>query len=592
MKDKSIKLKDYALTAPLLPGVYIFKDIDNKPIYIGKAKNIRNRVLSYFLQLNIKNNNIIKKAKKIEFLVLKSEEEALILEADLIKFHKPKYNIRLKDDKHLPYIRINRKEKWPTVEIVRKIKKDKAIYFGPYIKPKSLKITLSIAKKNFKYRNCKASLPKNACLEFYIGLCSAPCINKISNFEYKKSINNLIKFLSGKIYSLIKDYKSLMNKYSDEEVFEEADKIKNKIIALENSIIGQRKIFNDGINRDVVACSVKKKKACCFVMQIREGRLQSTFPIFFEIPGNSERKEIFERFIVDFYRSRILPDEILLSSDIVLSDVFENWLSSLKKNKVIIKHPSNKTEIEAIEEVEKQARNNLIPVDQYFNPILKDLLITLNLKEIPKLIYIFDISHTSFKEIKGSQVCYKNGSTNKKYYRQYNISDNSDDLAAMSDMSYRCFSNIMKKEIPKPDLILIDGGIEQLKSVANSLGKFKLDIELISIAKRFEKLYFLDGKILSLPKDSLVLLFLKKIRDESHRFGITQHRKARRKRNKNSLFLSIPGVGEKTAKLLRRKFSSFKKLQNSSSKELIEIKGIGKVFAGKIIKYVSHIHRD
>ena len=579
--------------APNSPGLYIFKNKLNHPIYIGKAKDLRNRILSYFSSDDLKASKIISQAKSLEIITLQNEQEALILEADLVKFHHPKYNVQLKDDKHFPYIRIDTSDPWPLPEIVRKITKDDAVYFGPYIKPGSMRKTLTVARKIFKYRSCKGKIPSQACLDYYIELCSAPCINNISKQAYHQQITKLIKFLSGDIDDLIKSTQKDMEKYAEQQDFEKAAQLRDQLVDLKNSIVGQRKLFNDGVDRDIMGFSVLKRRACCFIMQIREGRLTGSFPLYLEVPENTDRGEIVERFIIDYYRSHLPPREILLRSKPDNYAVIGDWLKQRYKYRVTIKKAYRITPKQLLFEMEKNAAKKLIPTKKIISPILYELAGVLRISTIPELIYIFDISHTHFEDVKGSQVAFKNGRTYKKLYRQYNLKSKQDDLASIRETVARCAKDMTsdqkeKHHLPKPDLMLIDGGFQQLIAAKTSLQKYGLKIPVFALAKRFEQIYNEQGKIISLPKYSPVLLFLRKIRDEAHRYGITQHRKARDKKISQTQFTSIPGVGEKTARLLRKKFKSLQNLKKATLEDIEEIPGLGKKSGEKILNWLKN----
>ncbi|MGC9367845.1 MAG: excinuclease ABC subunit UvrC [bacterium] len=585
-------LKNKALLAPHSPGLYIFKNNQDHPIYIGKAKDLRNRLLSYFSSADLKASKILSQSKSLEIITLQNEQEALILEADLVKFHHPKYNVQLKDDKHFPYIRIDLTDPWPFPEVVRKISKDNAVYFGPYIKPGSMRKTLTVARKIFKYRSCKGKIPSQACLDYYIELCSAPCINNISKQDYNQHIAKLIKFLSGDIDDLIRATQSEMEKYAEQQDFEKAAQLRDQLVDLKNSIVGQRKLFNDGVDRDIMGFSVLKRRACCFIMQIREGRLTGSFPLFLEVPENTDQGEIVERFMVDYYRSHLPPREILLRLNPDSSSVITDWLKQRYKYTVNIKKAHRITAKQLLFEMEKNAAKKLIPAKKIISPILYELAGVLRISTIPELIYIFDISHTHYEDIKGSQVVYKNARTYKKLYRQYNLKSNQDDLASIREVVERCSKDMTsgqkeKNHLPQPDLMLIDGGFQQLVAAKTSLQKYNLKIPVFALAKRFEQIYNEQGKIISLPKYSPVLLFLRKIRDEAHRYGITQHRKARDKKISRTQFTSIPGVGEKTAGLLRKKFKSLQNLKKASPEEIAEIPGLGKKSAERILNWLN-----
>ncbi|MBN1151472.1 excinuclease ABC subunit UvrC [candidate division WOR-3 bacterium] len=581
------RLKETAVNAPDTPGVYIFRDIARKPVYIGKAKSLKKRVISYFKEENTKNTQIIKLARDLDFLTLKTESEALILEADLIKFHRPKYNVLLKDDKRFPYIRIDLSEKWPYPEVVRYVKKDGAKYFGPYLKPNSLRNTLFLSRKYFKFRSCTGVLPKKECLDYHIGLCSAPCAEKISRAEYRESILAFVDFLSGGVQKMVRSFQIQMEELSEKMEYEKAAEKRDAITHMRNIMFGERKIFNDGRNRDIVGFAKRGRRGCFFIMQIREGRLHEAFPVMTELPTEISEEEAFSRFIVDFYRSRQPPEIILSQTRVNDKNLIEEWMKDSHGTKSVIRNPRNAFERDKLDEISKIALSKLLPVKRGVPPLLRDFALALKLDEPPQTIYCFDISHTKFREIKGSQICFKNARPYKKMYRQYDIPDGFDDLAAMNFVVKKFSQHVASGDLEKPDLVVLDGGPEQLKAALRGMRESRLEIDAISIAKRYETIHFENGETLSLPGFSPVLFLLKRIRDESHRFGVTSHRKKRTKNLFKSSFLEIPGVGEKIARELRKKFKKIQDIKNCPVEEVAEIDLIGEKKARYIVDFVK-----
>ncbi|MBN1619396.1 excinuclease ABC subunit UvrC [candidate division WOR-3 bacterium] len=586
MKNRD-KLKETALNAPDQPGVYIFRGKEGTPLYIGKAKSLKKRVISYFKDKAAKNVYLINQSNALDFLVLLSEEEALILEADLIKFHKPKYNVLLKDDKRFPYIRIDLNEKWPIPEVVRNVKKDGAKYFGPYLKPNSLRTALYESRRHFKFRSCRGVLPSKECLDYHIGLCSAPCSEKISKRDYSDSMSAFADFLAGGVRKLIKKYEKLMAEYADKTEYEKAAKTRDMIEHLKNVLFGEREVFNDGRNRDLIGFAKRGKKGCFFVMQVREGRLHEAFPVMTSLPAETDSDEAMGRFLVDFYRSRQAPEIVLLSTNPADKKIIEEWLFRTHGSKTLIKRSRRIFEKEKIEEITKIAHGKLIQVKKGVPPLLRDFAVALKLEEPPVVMYSFDVSHTAFKEIKGSQICFKNALPHKSFYRQYDIPEGLDDLKAMNQMISRFAKHVAVGEFLRPDLLLIDGGTEQLKAALSALKERNLEVKVISISKRLETLHFPDGSAMSLPVHSPVLILLRRMRDESHRFGVKSHRNKRSKKIFDSSFTKIPGVGEKTARELRKKFKGIEELRKSSVEEIAKTTGLGEKKAAAIFDFLN-----
>ncbi len=590
-----MELKEKAKLLPKKPGVYIFKDKRGIPIYIGKAVSLRDRVLSYFTQyLPPKTERMINEARELEYIITKSEKEALILEANLIKRYRPFYNIRLKDDKSYPYIEITTNEKFPRITFKRgkKIKGNK--YFGPYTNAQAARSTIKFIRKNFKLRGCKGNIEKykNACLDWHIGLCSAPCIGKITEKEYKKSVNEAILFLGNKKGELIEELKKKMFEYSENLEFEKAKIIRDQISELEKILEKQNISLTKNIDEDIIVLERDREKGCMFLFKIRGGGIQERDYILLEGIEEETEEEIFESFIVQYYiEKKDVPKKIVVDKETVrnrlqLLNLREN--TNIKEGVKIAKGKEKELTVLAHLNA-KEVLKNSVTTDT--TKIIKNEEAMLELKNIlklphlPKRIEGFDISTLFGTNSVASMVSFKEGEPDKSSYRRFKIRyvNGIDDFSMMYEVVLRRYERLIKENKTLPDLILIDGGMGQLHASKKALSDLKIDIPIISLAKKNEEIYTIKDKVpIILPRHSPALRLLQRIRDEAHRFAITYHKKIRGKKFIQSVLDEIPGIGPKKKKALLKHFKSIEDLRNASLEELMEIEGIGKKFAEKI----------
>lgn len=598
IKNIKEKLKDLPITS----GVYLMKDIDGNIIYVGKAKNLKRRVSQYFLnnRKNIKTSLLVENIYDFSYIVTPSELDALALESNLIKKYMPYYNILLKDGKQMPYLRIDIKSDYPNITIVRKVKNDGAKYFGPYFAGIRASELLKIIYSAFPLRQCKKNLSKpqkRECLNFSLGLCSAPCTRRISTQDYKKIIDNVINFLRGNDSEVEKILFNKMQKASEHEQFEMAITYREhlKIVQkLKGRVILQ---LPNNMNVDIFSYVSNGEYGAIAVSVVRGGKMIGceTYTVFNTEPSLTE---IIMSMIVQYYSHNLVPDIILLPQEFtdlkVLKDFFES-----KQAKTIIEQPKIGIKAKllqtntnnAIEYLEKQ-----IDKDKYHHSLtigaVNMLKKILNLEKLPLRIEAYDISNIGGTNKVSSMVVFQNGEPKKSHYRKFIIKtvQGADDFASMAETISRRMNEykLGKDESfsTLPDLILIDGGKGQLSHAYKSMLDCGVTTQMISLAKKDEIIFKpSNGEGIALEKSNFALRLLQRVRDESHRFAITFHRSKREKIK--SILEDIESVGKTRAKLLLKHFGSIEKISSASIEELKEIDGIGEKYAIKIFKHFN-----
>ena len=580
-------IKDSVKNITQNPGVYFFKDKEDKIIYIGKAKNLKRRVSSYFNKTNknSKNKIMISKADNIDTIIVNSEVEALLVEANMIKLHKPKYNIFMKDDKSFPYIVITN-EPYPKVEIIRKknFHKDKNIYFGPYTDVNYLRSIVKILHQIFPIRTCAYFINKESiknkkisiCLDYHIKKCDGPCEGLISEEVYNNMINQIISFLKGKNKDVKLYLEKLMVNLSDKKQYEDAARIRDQISILNVFENKQTKITQKFVNRDIINISFKKNYGIALVMRVRNGLLIGREKFKLNILDDFNINSELHSFLVQYYQLTMdIPLEILLDCNIRNQESIEKWLSNKKSSKVKIIIPK-KGERRGM--VDLCIKNNEILLKEYLVKKIKrkefipktllELKSVLNMEVVPKRIEAFDNSNIQGTSAVAGMVCFIDGKPSKKRYRHYNIKTvlGVDDFESMREVVFRRYSRQIKENKSLPELVLIDGGKGQLSAAKSSLDKLGLGyISIIGIAKKLEEIY-LPG--LSDPqnisKTSSALYLLRKIRDEVHRFSIKHHRIKRDRSTYDSILNNINGLGNKRIRLIWENYDSLQELNRAS----------------------------
>lgn len=595
---------------PEKPGVYIMKDKRGRIIYIGKAVSLKNRVRSYFQSpknLPVKVASMVPKIENIEYIVTDSEVEALILECNLIKFNRPKYNILLRDDKQYPYIKIATSQPFPRLEVVRRVKKDGARYFGPYADVGAMREAIDVINKVFPIRSCKKDLSQvplkeRPCLNYYIKRCLAPCQGSVEQEEYDEMIKNIIMFLEGKQETLIKQLREKMEEEAAKLDFEKAAILRDQISALQKVLEEQKIVSTDMTDQDIIAMARGIDTVCIQVFFVREGKLVEREPFILSNTNGAERKEVLTAFVKQFYNNtNFIPKEIIIEEEIDDKTTIQEWLYGKKGSKVYISIPKRGEKKKLAEMVAENARIYLEQIENKDEreklknmQALEELQKYLGLKDIPHRIEAFDISNTQGTESVASMVVFEEGQPKKEDYRKFKIKtvEGPNDFESMREVIFRRFKRAIlgdEKFNNLPDLLLIDGGKGQLRYVREALRELGLEsIFTIGLAKEFEHI-FVEGKEepIVLPEDSEALYLVQRVRDEAHRFAITFHRSLRSKRNLKSALDDIPGIGKARRLALFKTFGSLEGIRQASVEELAGAPGMNKKAAQAVY---DHFH--
>ncbi len=602
--DLKLKLKNL----PTSSGVYMFKNDRGRIIYIGKAKNLRNRVRTYFQSTERhdgKTARLVANVADFDLMETASEVEALILEANLVHEYKPRYNVMLKDDKHFPYVRVTTNEKFPRIQIVRRLEKDGATYFGPYTSAKGMRQTVAFLARLFTMRTCNLIIPHpkgkqyKVCLDYHIKRCGGPCEGFQSEEEYRKLVDFVIMVLSGKSKKLIQELQQEMQKASDEMEFEKAKLLRDQIEAIQSVMIKQHVDVGEVVDRDIVTIAREEKDAVAVVMQLREGVLigRQDFQLTAE-PDESD-ETMLETFLTQYYNYQPnIPEEIVLPFGFSDLNLLEEWLKETTGRKVKLFIPKIGEKMRLVDLAARNARllldEMLIRRRQYSERTSKmvvSLKDELKLDRSPRSIVCFDISNTGETDSVGSCVYFENAKPKKSEYRHFRIKGvrGQDDFKMMREVIGRYFFRIKEEKTTPPDLVVVDGGKGQLSSALAELKYLGFTEQpLISLAKRLEEVY-LPGQAdpITISKSSPALMLLKQVRDEAHRFAITFNRKVRSKRTIKSALADIPGIGPAKQKALLERFGSVERIRKLTAEDMSEIKGITVRLAGEILKRLN-----
>jgi len=599
MAENSKKIKQKLALLPEKPGVYLMKNAAGKIIYVGKSKNLKHRVRSYFsgTHPDKKTNELVSHIADFEYIITLTEFDALLLESNLINRYRPKYNIALVDDKQYPFIKITVNDPFPRVKVTRNLSED-ARYFGPFVNATAIQKTIRMLEWIFPHRICHRKIPtgkpvfKRACMNYQMGKCPAPCIGKISQKEYRRTISNIIHFLKGKNEEVLASLEKDMKQKADEMKFEEAARIRDRIKDIKKITFRQKIYFADRKNRDVIGIYREGDKAAAAVLKIMSGKLLNKEIYALKNTAEKPISELMEAFLKQYYtsKSKILPFKIFLSDAPEDFATLNIWL----KNKLVVPQRGDMKKLvkmaqeNAFNFIEEQQLKYLRKSSRAVFPIT-ELKEKLGLRKLPRKIICLDISTIQGTDTVSSLVFFENGKPIKKNYRHFIIKtvEGQNDFAALAETLNRYLKKIDQQE--KPDLIVIDGGKGQLSSAFEILKNSGVsDIEMISLAKRLEEV-FLPGKseAIILPHSALSLRLLIKLRDEAHRFAITFHRKRRSARTLTSELDKIKGVGENTKFLLLKEFGSVKNIKTAAIDDIIRVKGIGRKLAKKILSELS-----
>ncbi len=617
----SEKLQGILATLPSKPGCYIYRNVEGKIIYVGKAISLKNRVRSYFhadSSHDSKTRRLVRDIVDIEWIVVGSELEALILEMNLIKKHRPKYNIRLKDDKRYPYIKVHWNEPFPKVTVTRNMDEDGSRYFGPYTSAWAVYQTLDVLRKIFPYLTCDreiTGLDKRACLYFDIKLCIAPCIGAVTQEGYRQMISDLMDFLSGHSEEIVKRIANEMQKASEEMRFEKAAALRDQLKAISSIIERQKIVFaSDYKDSDVLAMARSDGEACVQIFFIRGGKLIGREYFILEGTEDTNNQEVMTEFVKQFYTEAAnIPEQVMIPEEIQVEEakIIGQWLRSKRGGKKVeLFVPKDGQPHELVQMAAENASETLQALRAQWQAdahkqeqALGELQTALKLSAPPNRIECYDVSHTQGVATVGAMIVFEQGVPAKNLYRKFNIDSTSigapDDFASMEEMLTRRFKRWLSSQETEagpgskkdasfsflPDLIIIDGGKGQLGRVVKVLEQFELldKVPVVGLAKQEEEIFFPhNSKPLLLPRHSQGLYLVQRIRDEAHRYGITAHRARRSKQGLASQLDSIPGIGPARRKALLKHFGSMDKIKEASVTDLAAVKGMNETAAESI----------
>lgn len=584
------------MQAPSNPGVYLFKDAAGQFIYVGKAQNLRKRLASYFTNSenpDIKSRVLVKKLSFFETIITGTEQEALILESNLIKQHKPKYNIDFKDDKRYPSLRLDVKSRYPTLAIVRKTGNDGAIYFGPFASAQSVRQTIRIIHKTFKLRSCKANKFRNRsrpCLNFQMGICLAPCSLDVDRTTYNDVVKEVTLFLKGRTPFLIQKIKKEMVLAAKKQNYETAATLRDKMYALKKTLEKQVSVTTDFKDRDILALARDAQLSLVTLLFVRGGFLLGNRHFSFKETLSTEEESI-GAFIKQYYaNTHFIPQEILIPLHLEDAPLIEDWLGNIKGKKVRIIFPKRGEKTQLLKMGVQNAENelqNLIASKNAEIDLIRRLQKLLKMNKAPERIECFDNSNISGTSAVAGMIVFEMGKPKKSDYRRYKIKTvpKQNDYAYMAEVLGRRYGR-KDGALPPPDLLLIDGGKGQLNIARAILKQLNLehDFEMIAIAKKNESKGETEDKIykpgrvnpLNFGKERDLLLFLQRIRNEAHRFAIFFHRKQRDRTSMRSALDSIEGIGKKRKETLFKHYGSIQKIRKATPSELAKLPGMNK----------------
>ena len=598
MHEVAEHLQKQTESLPHKPGVYLMHDVDDNVIYVGKTVDLRNRVRSYFhasAQEHPKTRVLIGEIADLEFIVTDSELEALILEATLIKEHRPRYNVRFKDDKRYPYIKATLADPYPKVTITRRIEQDGSRYFGPYTSSSAVRDTLDLLRRSFPYLTCNREITgqdRRPCLYYEIKRCLGPCIGAVSQDAYRAMIDGLVSFLEGRGEQVIADLERRMNSAATGWDFEQAASLRDQLKAVQSIVSKQKIVSVAGADQDVIAFAREEDDACVQVFFIRGGKLLGRE--YFVLEGTREEDDcqVMTAFLKQFYEeAAYVPPEVLLPSQIDEALIIESWLRGKRGEKVALRVPRRGRKRDLVKMAAENAAEMLAALRVQWQAdahkqeqALAELEEALDLPRTPARIECYDISTIQGRDTVGSMVVMEDGVPRPSDYRRFKVREvgGQDDFAAMEEVLRRRLRNyVAERERPveergkfayPPSLLLVDGGMGQVSRAVKVTEELGLDIPVAGLAKRMEEVY-LPGRAepLRIERGEEALYLLQRIRDEAHRFAVSYHRSLRGRRMVDSVLDAVPGVGPARKKALLRRFGSLKRIREAGVEELGEV---------------------
>lgn len=607
---------------PKGPGCYLFRDEHHKVIYIGKAKVLRNRVRQYFQESkkdDPKVATMVSKVRDLEVIETDSEVEALILEANLVKEHKPRYNIELKDDKSFPYIKIT-DEMFPRIYVTREKDRSGGRFFGPYTDVKNLRHTLKTLHRIFPIRSCMhvfteevvASRKVKLCLDYHIRKCEGPCQGLVDTSAYRAMIEQMQRFLRGKTHDLLAQLRREMEALAAGMRFEEAAKLRDRIRAIEHYTASQKVMFQDLSDKDILALAKIGDDACGVVFRVRDGKLIGRQHFYFAHVEEKTPAEVLEHLIKTYYlQADFVPPEIYIPMELEDADTIVDWLRRLSDGSVELVTPRLGDKLKLVHMAAKNAGlllddlklQRLKAQEQFVPHVLLSLQRDLNLNRVPRRIECFDNSNIQGSDPVASMVVFADGKPKKSEYRKFKIRsvEGADDFASMHEVVSRRYLRVLNEGMDFPDLIVVDGGKGQLSAAVSALEGLGIEVSkagskgqpIVALAKRLEEVFVPDvGTSIMVPKTSSSIKLLQQVRDEAHRFAVTFHRQIRDKRTIASALDEIDGVGPKRRKSLFDRFGSVKKLSEASVDDIRSVEGIPENVARKIHTFLSELNSE
>ncbi|HSJ08858.1 MAG TPA: excinuclease ABC subunit UvrC [Longimicrobiales bacterium] len=608
MKDE---LERKLAQLPTRPGVYYFKDASGTILYIGKANSLRARVRSHFAvdgATSLKNREMLRRVADIDTMVVGSEAEALLLEANLIKEHRPRFNIQLRDDKRYPYIKVTLQEPFPRVYVTRRLLNDGARYFGPYTEVGAMRAALEVVKRLYTVRSCRYDLPTDAparpCLDYHIGRCLAPCVGLQTRDQYRGMVDEILEVLAGRVKPIRLRVTADMKRAAEQLDFERAATLRDVLNGLESLERRQRALDVRGGDTDVVGIARDRDHACAVLLRVRDGKLLGREVDFFENLAGAADDDVAATAVTRFYFGRgeqgveDLPREVLLPVEFEDRATVEELLSETAKRRITSHIPVRGDKLRLVELANQNARHLLEEraimgqgIDERADDVLYDLQDVLALKVVPRLIACFDISHMQGTEVVGSCVVFRNGEPDRNEYRRFRIRGDwgNDDFRSMEEVVGRYLRRRLEESKPLPDVIIIDGGRGQLSAAVRAAAAAGAgDVVFASLAKREEEVYLVARpEPLRLPRTGAPLRLLQRLRNEAHRFAHGYNRTLRTKRTLSSELSSIAGIGKARQRTLLEHFGSVRSLKAASADDIAALPGFSTRLAASIVQHFA-----
>jgi excinuclease ABC subunit C len=584
-------LVDTIARAPALPGVYLFKDRAGKVIYVGKARSLADRLPAYVgTQPDLRHQALMAEAVELDCIVTGSEVEALVLEENLIKLNKPRFNVLLKDDKKFPYLKLTVKEPYPGLYVTRNLKPDGSVFFGPYTNARALRRAVRATRRIFKLRACRKPLPLTspvrACLNRHMGRCLGPCQGEVAEDAYRRRVKAVVAFLSGRNDALESELEKQMWQASEAQDFEQAANRRDQLMALRDVRRHQPVVARDKANRDAVGLVLGERSAQVVILKVREGKLVGKSEYGFSVARHTGEAEVIATLLRTGYgHTYDLPDEILVPAMPEEAEGFVRWFKEKRDREITITKPDRGAKLLLLKLAKRNAEREFVDARHAPRVPAGNLALAevLSLKAPPRRLEGIDISNISGRHAVGAIVVFSDDRPLKTEYRRFRIRTVSgpNDFAMMTEVLSRRLKRVIAEKKPLPDLLLIDGGKGQLSAARAAYEEAGRQVPMLGFAKRTDLVYYADGREIQIPARSPALRLLKQVRDEAHRFAITYHRKIRDQGMTDSLLDALPGIGEKRRQALLRHFGSLTRIRGASLAELRQVPGIGPALARK-----------